>query len=212
MSLFVVLIAILLIGGGAYIYIQNKQPSQPAVGNQTAQAAPAVSLTANPTSITVGQVTTLTVSSVNARVCTGVGTDGSKFYGTGAVSPVNTTTYTFICYESSDQSGRSASASVTVSVSPAPTSTSSLYINKVTMDVGMDGLLMHISGTGFTTASIVHITGNGVDISVSPGVQNGTNLGISLPGNIDINKQYSVYVSNGSTKSNMVNTTKPYQG
>jgi len=38
LSLLIVIIATLLIGGGAYVYVQNKQASQPAAENSTAQA------------------------------------------------------------------------------------------------------------------------------------------------------------------------------
>lgn len=227
-------IAFLLIGGMVYVYIQTKQIKQSTTidlntqinsitknihSNIEVPSVPTASLTANPIAITVGQATTLTTSSANAKICSGIGTDGVKFYGTGAVFPTKTTTYTYTCYESLDQTGKFGSASVTVSVSPAPTSTTTPYINKATTDMGIDGVVMHISGIGFTTFSVVHIRGNGVDILLFPttsyATENGSdgkNIGLSLPNSININKQYSVYISNGSTVSNTVLVAVPFRG
>lgn len=182
------------------------------------EPAPTASVTANPTSITAGQATTLTTSSTNARGCIGTGTDGSKFYGTGAVIATTTTTYTFTCYESPDKIGRSTSASVTVKVSPAPTSTSSPYVNTARIMSGIDTNYMEVTGSGFTTSSKVHIKGNGFDGFLSPNnyaLSNGSNgvrIDVTLPSNFDITKKYDVYVSNGNTSSNTVSTTVPFRG
>jgi hypothetical protein len=84
-------------------------------------AAPTVTLTASPNSVTTGQSTTLTWSSTGATSCSASGawsgtlaTSGSQ--ASGALS--TTTTFTLTC----TGSGGTAMASATVTVTPAPAS------------------------------------------------------------------------------------------
>jgi phospholipase C len=81
---------------------------------------PTVTITANPTSITAGNSSTLNVTATNATQVTVTGTDGSSDTlqaagGTAVVSPTATTTYT----ATATGAGGNASATATVTVVPA---------------------------------------------------------------------------------------------
>lgn len=87
--------------------------------------APTVSISANPTTLTEGNASTLTWSSTNATSCTASGawsgtkaTSGSQ--STGTLSTTGTNTYTLSCSGSSGSA--SASATVDVTAAPAPSS------------------------------------------------------------------------------------------
>ena len=87
---------------------------------------PTVAVTASPTSITAGSLSTLTVTAANATQVVITGTDGSTYTvqpsgGTQAVSPTATTTYTAVATGSGGIA--SATASVTVAALAAPTVT-----------------------------------------------------------------------------------------
>jgi hypothetical protein len=78
---------------------------------------PTAALTANPTSITSGQPSTLTWSSANAGSCTGTGfSTGNAISGSVTVTPSTTTTYSVSCAGSGGT--LNASATVTVVASP----------------------------------------------------------------------------------------------
>lgn len=82
--------------------------------------APAVSMTANPTSILSGASSALTWSSTNATSCSlNQGIGGVATTGTRSVSPSGTTTYTVSC----TGAGGTATASATVTVLPLTTAT-----------------------------------------------------------------------------------------
>ena len=79
--------------------------------------APTASLTANPTSIPLGNSSTLTWSSTNATSCSGFGFNtGGATSGSLAVSPASTTTYTVSC----TGAGGTTDANATVTVTGAP--------------------------------------------------------------------------------------------
>ncbi len=83
-------------------------------------SAPAVTISANPLSITAGNTSTLTVTAANATQVTVTGTDGSSYTlqptgGTQSITPSVTTTYT----ATATGSPSNATASVTVTVQPA---------------------------------------------------------------------------------------------
>jgi Right handed beta helix region/Periplasmic copper-binding protein (NosD) len=81
---------------------------------------PTASLSALPTSITVGGSSTLTWSSTNATSCTGTGfSTGTATSGSLSVSPTVTTTYSVSC----SGTGGTANSSATVTVTPAPDTT-----------------------------------------------------------------------------------------
>jgi len=78
---------------------------------------PTASLTANPTSITAGQSSTLTWGSANATSCNGGGfSTGGTVSGSTSVSPAQTTAYSLSCVGA----GGSASAAATVTVGTVP--------------------------------------------------------------------------------------------
>ena len=74
--------------------------------------SPSVDLSANPSSITRGQSSTLIWNSQNAEYCSS-NWGGSNTSGSRSVSPYSTTTYTITCY---NNEGASASDTATVSV------------------------------------------------------------------------------------------------
>ncbi|MCR4333573.1 MAG: hypothetical protein NUV60_00925 [Patescibacteria group bacterium] len=233
--LVLVIIALLLAGGlYAYVYIQNKQSNQltdvttatqsTSSSETNSRLIPSVSLFISPTSITVGQAATVTLSTTVTQNCIGVDSDGTMYkYPPTSVFPKKTTEYTFTCYESPDLTGRHVtSETITVHVLPAPTSASSPYINTADIEGGFsnpDGIpYLKITGIGFSTSSVVHISGNGLDADLFPvsyvsgNGSNGTNITVELPKDIDIDKQYGVYITNGSIKSNTVDTVKVFRG
>jgi hypothetical protein len=78
--------------------------------------APTATLTANPTSITSGQSSTLAWSSTNATSCTGTGFTANGTSGSVSVSPTQTTTYSVSC----TGAGGSVSAQTTITVGSTP--------------------------------------------------------------------------------------------
>ena len=90
-------------------------------GSTQTTPAPTVTFTANPTSITSGNSTTLTWSSTNASSCTASGgwSGGKNTSGSQSVSPTSNATYTLTC----TGTGGSANKSVTVTVTQAQTQT-----------------------------------------------------------------------------------------
>jgi hypothetical protein len=119
-----------------------------------ASPTPTASLSANPTSITAGQSSTLSWSSTNATSCTGGGfSTGDATSGSAVVAPSATTTYTVSC----SGNGGTASASATVSVALA-TPTASLSANPRSITAGQSSTLSWSStnatsctGGGFST-------------------------------------------------------------
>ncbi|MBI2443540.1 MAG: prepilin-type N-terminal cleavage/methylation domain-containing protein [Candidatus Levybacteria bacterium] len=87
----------------------------------TAPPAPTVNLSANPTTITLGNSSTLSWSSTNAVTCTATdGWSGAKATtGTQSVSPATTTTYSIYCQSSAGV--YSSVKSVDITVNPGPT-------------------------------------------------------------------------------------------
>ncbi len=79
-------------------------------------AAPTVTLTASPTSITSGGSSTLTWSSTNATSCTGTGFTAGGTSGTATVSPTASQSYSISC----TGAGGTGSSSVTITVSAPP--------------------------------------------------------------------------------------------
>src|SRR5271157_5667725 len=80
---------------------------------QAGNPVPTATISANPTSITSGQSSTLTWSSTNATSCTGNGFTASGTSGSTSVSPTVTTTYSVTC---TGTGGTSSPASATVTV------------------------------------------------------------------------------------------------
>jgi phospholipase C len=85
----------------------------------TAPAGPAVTIAANPASITSGAASVLTVTATNATSVTMAGTDGSNYTlapsgGTQSVTPTATTTYTATANGATGTTPATAKATVTV--------------------------------------------------------------------------------------------------
>ena len=99
---------------------------------------PTVTLTANPTSITTGQNSTLTWSSQNATSCSAYWTGSTATSGSGLVVPGVTTTYTITCYGTG---GRQATAQATVVVNQAQAPTVTLTANPTSITTGQNSTL-----------------------------------------------------------------------
>ena len=115
----------------AYDAVGNVSAQSVAVTTKTLQSAPTVSLSANPTSVTSGQPSTLSWISTDSTTCTAVGGNFAGIKSTTGSQAVITTsaTQTSVTYSISctGPSGVSPSSSVTVSVAPAPVVTSSKF-------------------------------------------------------------------------------------
>jgi hypothetical protein len=119
---------------------------------------PTVTISAAPSTITIGQSSTLTWSTTNATLCTASDDwSGSKSTsGSESVTPVSTgiKTYTLSC------SGTEGSASNTATVivnNPVPTTTS---ISPSSKTVGDAEFTMTVNGTNFINGSIVRLNGS----------------------------------------------------
>ena len=100
---------------------------------------PTVTLTANPTTITVGQYSVLSWTSTNADSCLASGgwSGQQALSGTLMVTPTKTTTYTLTC--SAGRRSSTISLAITV-IAPAPTVT--LTANPTSIAVGQSSTLM----------------------------------------------------------------------
>ncbi len=118
---------------------------------------PTVSIGANPTSITAGGSSLLTVQASNATTVTIAGSDGSSYSlsatgGTQSVSPAKTTTYTASAVGASS----TVTAKTTVTVTTAPVPTVSISANPPSIASGGSSKLTVTA----TNASSVTLTGN----------------------------------------------------
>jgi uncharacterized repeat protein (TIGR03803 family) len=126
-------------------------------------SSPTASLTANPTSITAGQSSTLSWSSANATSCTGTGfLTGNAVSGSVSVAPATTATYAVSCTNGS----ASASANATVTVT-APAPTASLTANPASITAGQSSTLSWSSTNATSCTGNGFLTGNSVTGSVS---------------------------------------------
>lgn len=130
---------------------------------------PTVSFSASPTTITVGQSTTLTWGSLTATSCTGVGfSTGNAKTGSATVSPTVTTTYGVECYNGYGD----GYASLTITVQSAPAASVTLTASPSSITQGSSATLTwsssnatSCSGTNFGTSGATSGTK-----SVSPSV------------------------------------------
>jgi phospholipase C len=132
---------------------------------------PTVSINANPSSITSGNQSTLTVSTTNATQVIVTGTDGSTVAmlasgGTQAVSPTSTTTYTATATGASGKV--SASTTVTVMSNPAPTV--SITANPTLIASGSSSLLT-VTATNATQVTVTGTDGSTFSLSASGGTK-----------------------------------------
>jgi parallel beta-helix repeat protein len=93
--------------------------------DETAATIPIVSLTATPTTITVGNSSTLNWSSSNATSCSAPWTGSTATSGSQSVSPTITTTYTVTCTDGTTPVGANATVTVTGTPSVSLTATPS---------------------------------------------------------------------------------------
>ena len=132
-------------------------------------AAPAVAITANPTSIAPGSSSTLIVSAANATQVTVKGTDGSAYTlqaggGTQTVSPKATTTYT----AAATGAGGKTSASATVTVVPPAAPTVTITAKPTSIASGSSSTLI-VSATNATQVTITGTDGSGYSLPAGGG-------------------------------------------
>ncbi|HVW82570.1 MAG TPA: LamG-like jellyroll fold domain-containing protein [Candidatus Paceibacterota bacterium] len=141
-------------------------------------AAPTASLSANPSSITSGQSSTLTWGSTNADSCTGTGfSTGGAAAGSAVVTPSQTTTYSVTC----TGAGGQASAQTTVSVSSGSGGGGSGPV----AEWPFDGSFADASGNGINGQGVNGPTFGAGEIAQA--VSLGGSSYVSLPGNSLIN-------------------------
>jgi phospholipase C len=136
-------------------------------------AAPAVTLTANPTTVPAGTASTLTVTAINATQVTVTGSDGSSYNlpvtgGTQAVSPKSTATYTAVA---TGKSGLTASATATITVLPAPTVT--ISANPATINAE-DSSTLTVAATNATQVTVTGSDGSSYTLATTGGTQSVT--------------------------------------
>ena len=166
--------------------------------------SPSVSLTANPTSITSGQSSTLIWSS-NVTSCTGTGFTASGTSGSTSVSPANTTTYSISC----SGTGGSASANTTVTVTIPDTTAPST-------PTGLSGTAVsssQINLTWTTSTDNVAVTGykifrNGTQIATSA-TNSYSNTGLTASTAYRYTVSAYDAASNNSVQSTSVSVTTP---
>ena len=136
-----------------------------------APAAPTVSITAGPASITVGNSSTLTVTATNATQVTLTGSDGSTYTlppggGTQAVSPTATTTYT----ATATGAGGTASATATVTVVALPVTAVSITAIPTSIVSGSSSTLT-VTATNANQVVITGSDGSSYTLTPSGGTQ-----------------------------------------
>jgi phospholipase C len=134
---------------------------------------PAVTITANPSSVVAGTASTLTVTAVNSTQVTVTGSDGSAYNlpvagGTQAVSPKGTSTYTAVA---TSKGGATASATATITVSPAPTVT--ISANPATINAESSSTLT-VAATNTTQVTLTGSDGSSYTLATTGGTQSVT--------------------------------------
>jgi phospholipase C len=134
-------------------------------------AAPTVTIAANPTSISAGGTSTLTVTATNATSVVITGSDGSSYTlpatgGTQNVTPAATVTYTATA---SGAAGKvSATATVTVAGAPAPTVT--ITANPTSILPGGSSTLT-VTATNATSVTVSGSDGSSYTLPTNGGTQ-----------------------------------------
>ena len=132
---------------------------------------PTVTITANPTSITAGSSSILTITASGATRVKVVGSDGSTYTlqpsgGTQAVSPATTTMYTAVA----SGVGGNASAATTVTVTPNPAPTVRILANPVSIISGSSSTLT-VTAVNATQVTITGTDGSTYTLQSSGGTQ-----------------------------------------
>jgi hypothetical protein len=145
----------------------------------TPPPAPTASLSANPTSISGGQSSTLSWSSSNATSCTSGNFTVSGISGSAVVKPSVTTTYSITC----SGNGGSATASATVTVAtPPPAPTASLSANPTSISGGQSSTLSW-SSSNTTSCTSGNFTVSGISGSAVAKPSVTTSYSITCSGN-----------------------------
>jgi phospholipase C len=136
----------------------------------TQTTAPTVTISANPTSISQGASSTLTVKATNATSVSVKGSDGSTYTlpstgGTQVVSPAATTTYTV----TATGSGGTATASTTVTVTQT-TPTVTISANPTSISQGASSILT-VKATNATNVTVTGSDGSSYPLSSTGGTQ-----------------------------------------
>ncbi len=131
-----------------------------------------MSIAADPTSITSGGSSTLTVTATNATSVTVTGTDGSSHTlsatgGTQSVSPTSTTTYTATATGAGGNGTATAKATVTVA-NPAPTV--SIAADPTSITSGGSSTLT-VTATNATSVTLAGTDGSSHTLSATGGTQ-----------------------------------------
>ena len=131
---------------------------------------PAVSITANPTTVPVSQTSILTVTATDALQITVTGSDGSSFTlpktgGVQAVKPAATTTYTVVATNSKGTS--TATATVTVSQTQA---TVNITATPSTVTAGSSSNLT-VTATNATQVTVTGTDGSSYTLQPAGGTQ-----------------------------------------
>ncbi len=130
-----------------------------------------VSITANPSSIAAGSMSSLTVTATNATQVSVTGTDGSTYTlpasgGTQAVSPASTTIYT----ATATGAGGTTSATVTVTVTQNSAPTVTITANPASITSGSSSTLT-VTATNATQVTVTGTNGTTYSLAASGGTQ-----------------------------------------
>ncbi len=136
-------------------------------------SSPTVSITANPTSITAGSSSTLSVMASNATSVTVSGTDGSSYTmaangGSQAVTPAKTTTYTATAAGSGGSTTASTALTVTAATTPPPT----VAITAAPASIAAGGSsTLTVTATNATAVTITGTDGSSYTLAADGGTQ-----------------------------------------
>jgi phospholipase C len=149
--------------------------SATAVVTVTTSSMPAVTLVANPTSITAGGSSTLTVTATNATQVAVSGSDGSSYTlsasgGVQAVSPTATTTYTANATGTGGKASAVTTVTVTAAAPPPPAPTVTIAASPTSISAGGTSTLM-VAASNATTVTIAGSDGSSYNLSASGGTQ-----------------------------------------
>jgi phospholipase C len=134
--------------------------------------APAVTIAANPASITAGGTSTLNVTATNASTVKVTGSDGSSYAlnangGTQTVNPASTTTYTAVA----TGGGMSASATATVTVTAPVTPPTVTITASPTSILSGNASTLTVVATNATQVTITGTDGSSYNLPAIGGTQ-----------------------------------------
>ena len=142
-------------------------------GTEASIPAPSVTLSANPSTVSLGASSVLTATALNATSATLTGSDGSTYSisqsgGTQTVTPTVTTTYTFTA---SGMSGLSTTAKTIVTVGPAAAApTVTVSANPASIAAGTSSVLT-VAATNATTVTITGSDSSSYSLAATGGTE-----------------------------------------